>query len=68
METKWDKFLQEKAGKALDNIDLNQMSHRYVSGVLQNEPSTFAHLIDHCDNINLSLKKGSIFDINSWYY
>ena len=25
--------------KALDN-DLNQMSHRYVSGVLQNEPST----------------------------
>ena len=23
--------------KALDNIDLNQMSHRYVSGVLQND-------------------------------
>ena len=24
-------------GKALDNIDLNQMSHRFVSGVLQND-------------------------------
>ena len=23
--------------KALDNIDLNQMSHRYVSGDLQND-------------------------------
>ena len=23
--------------KALDNIDLNQMSHRYVSGILQND-------------------------------
>jgi len=40
--------------KALDNIDLNQMSHRYVSGVLQNEPSTSAHLIDRCENVNLS--------------
>ena len=29
------KFLQPR--KALDNIDLNQMSHRYVSGVLQND-------------------------------
>ena len=27
----------ESWGKALDNIDLNQMSHRYVSGVLQND-------------------------------
>ena len=37
-------------GKALDNIDRNQMSHRFVSGVLQNDwlrnPSTSAHLID----------------------
>ena len=40
--------------KALDNIDLNQMSHRYVSGVLQNEPSTSAHLIDRSENVNLS--------------
>ena len=40
--------------KALDNIDLNQMSHRYVSGVLQNEPSTSAHLIDRFENVNLS--------------
>ena len=40
--------------KALDNIDLNQMSHRYVSGVLQNEPSTSAHLIDRIENVNLS--------------
>ena len=43
--------------KALDNIDLNQMSHRYVSGVLQNESSTSAHLIDRCENVNLSLKR-----------
>ena len=40
--------------KELDDIDLNQMSHRYVSGVLQNEPSTSAHLIDRCENVNLS--------------
>ena len=40
--------------KALDNIDLNQMSHRYVSGVLQNEPSTSAHLIDRSENVNWS--------------
>ena len=54
--------------KALDNIDQNQMSHRYVSGVLQNEPSTSGHLIDpwiiervfllsmidRCANVNLS--------------
>ena len=40
--------------KALDNIDLNQMSHRYISGVLQNEPSTSAHLIDRCENVHLS--------------
>ena len=26
-----------KSGKALDNINLNQLSHRYVSGVLQND-------------------------------
>ena len=38
--------------KALGKIDLNQMSHRYVSGVLQNEPSTSAHLIDRCENVN----------------
>ena len=50
--------------KAPDNIDLNQMSHRYVSGVLQNEPLTSAHLINRCENV----KKGSIFDINSLYY
>ena len=34
--------------QAIDNIDLNQMSHRYVSGVLQNDSndtSTSAHLI-----------------------
>ena len=34
--------------------DLNQMSHRSVSGVLQNEPSTSAHLIDRCENVNVS--------------
>ena len=27
----------KKMGKAIDNIDLNQMSHRYVSGVFQND-------------------------------
>ena len=35
-------------GKALDNIGLNQVIHRYISGVLQsdwNDPSTSAHLI-----------------------
>ena len=47
------KFIWTKR-KALDNIDLNQMSHRYVSGVLQNEPSTSAHLIDRCENVNFS--------------
>ena len=40
--------------KALDNIDLTQMSHRYVSDVLQNEPLTSAHLIDRFENVNLS--------------
>ena len=30
-----------KSRKALENIDLNQMRNRYVSGVLQNEPSDF---------------------------
>ena len=50
-------FSANVEGKALDNIDLNQMSHRYVSGVLQNEPSTSAHLIDRCENVNLSLKR-----------
>ena len=49
--------------KALDNIDLNQMSLRYVSGVLQNEPSTSAHLIDRCENVNLSLKKGQFLTL-----
>ena len=38
--------------KALGNFDLNQMSHRYVSGVLQNEPST-SYLIDRCENVSL---------------
>ena len=47
---------------ALDNIDLNQMS-RYVSGVLQNEPSTSAHLIDRCENVNLSYKKGQFLTL-----
>ena len=46
-------------GKALDNIDLNQMSHRYVSGVLQNEPSTSAHLIDRCENVSKVEKKST---------
>ena len=44
--------------KALDNIDLNQMSHRFVSGVLQNDwndPSTFAHLIDRSEDILFEL-------------
>ena len=45
-------FSANVEGKALDNIDLNQMSHRYVSGV-----STSAHLIDRCENVNLSLKR-----------
>ena len=30
----WDEI---RLGKALDNIDLNQMSHRHFSGVLQND-------------------------------
>ena len=46
-------------GKALDNIDLNQMSHRYVSGVLQNETSTSAHLFDRCENVNNVEKKST---------
>ena len=48
-----------REGKALDNIDLNQMSHRYVSGVLQNEPSTSAHLIDRCENVSNVEKKST---------
>ena len=40
-ETKWRRKLPpsgaHQMGKALDNIDLNQMSHRYVSGVSQND-------------------------------
>ena len=50
-------------GKALDNIDLSQMSHRYVSGVLQsdwNDPSTSAHLImiDRSGNAKFELQSG----------
>ena len=48
-----------REGKALDNIDLNQMSHRYVSGVLQNETSTSAHLIDRSENVNNVEKKST---------
>ena len=45
--------------KALDNIDLNRMSRRYVSGVLQNETSTSVHLIDRCENVNNVEKKST---------
>ena len=51
-------------GKPLD-IDLNQMSHRYVSGVLQNETSTSAHLIDRCENVN-NVEKKSTSNMLSW--
>ena len=40
-------FSRSDSGKALDNIDLNRMSHRYVSGVLQNywnDPVDFCSL------------------------
>ena len=43
----------------MDNIDLNQMSRRYVSGVLQNETSTSVHLIDRCENVNNVEKKST---------
>ena len=45
---------KQKTHAHYHNIDLNQMSHRYVSGVLQNEPSTSAHLIDRCENVDFS--------------
>ena len=50
-------------GKALDNIDLNQVSHRYISGILQsdsNDPSTSAHLImiDRNENTKFELQCG----------
>ena len=44
--------------KAIDNIDLNQMSHRYVRGVLQNDwndTSTLAHLIDRSEDAKFEL-------------
>ena len=64
-EIAWHNLLPEEA---LDNIDLNQMSHRYAAASYKMNPPT-SHLIDRCENVNLSLKKkGSIFDINSLYY
>ena len=50
-------------GRTLDNIDLNQMSHRYVNGVLQsdwNDPSTSAHLlmIDRREDTKLESQSG----------
>ena len=37
--------------KAVDNIDLNQMSHRYVSEMTEMIPSTSAHLIDRSEDV-----------------
>ena len=44
--------------KAIDNIDLNQMSHRYVRGVLQNDWNVLAnsrHLIDRSEDVIFEL-------------
>ena len=41
-------------GKALDNIDLSEVSHRFLSGILQNDrydPWTSAHLIDRSEDV-----------------
>ena len=63
-----------KGRKALDNIDLNPMSHRYVCGVLQNDwndTSTSAHLIDRSEDakiwVSLSYKTVNIV-VSSLYY
>ena len=44
----------------MDNIDLNQMSHQYVSGVFQNDwfrndPWTSVHLIDRSEDAKFEL-------------
>ena len=43
-------------GKALDNIDLNQMSHRYVSGVLQNDFPQALYILRNLEKFENSIK------------
>ena len=57
----------ESTRKALDNIDLNQMSHRYVSGALQNDwndPLDFGLLYRSqrgcCIWVSLSYKRSTL--------
>ena len=63
----WEKVISRLAKKALDNIDLNQMSHRYVSGALQNDWSDLLdfHSLDRsqrgcCIWVSLSYKMVNI--------
>ena len=49
-------FSANVEGKALDNIDLNQMSHRYVSGVLQNDFPQALYILRDLEKFENSIK------------
>ena len=52
-------FSANVEGKALDNIDLNQMSHRYVSGVLQKMNPRLPLIWSIAARMLIWVKKGS---------
>ena len=55
--SKYTQFnIKASLGKALDNIDLNQMSHRYVSGVLQNDFPQALYILRNLEKFENSIK------------